>query len=549
MEDIRSFHYRFYKIPDKITQDNFILKYTKVSHIKRVRNEHSNRPRTLAPSYSVQKGTSTIPVCKDAFLDILNLKRYRVEGVLSRFFKNQLMPAENRGGDHRSTKLFDIRENIIKFIKSFTVIEKHYCRGKSERQYIASDLSIVKMWKIYSKTFPDKQCKLSFFRKLFNTKFNIGFNAPQVDVCSYCLEYKEKLKREQDLTAKKALSTELKVHKLRAKAYFNLLREGKNDLITLSYDCEKNLVLPKIPDQITYYKRQLYLYNFSVVVGHSKSKLSKDNVFIHTWLESESSKGSNEIASAVYDTLNKIEIPKTVSEVRLMSDGCAGQNKNSTMIGMCAKWLLEAPAHINNVQLVFPVTGHSFIPPDRVFGIIEKTIKKKDTIIDVNEYYDIFETVGTVKKLGHDWNVLDWKDELKQVLKPTSSFHFKINSCKRVLLSRTKSSNILVRGEPNYRCDINNPQGICKKGARISYINPNQLELNTVNINPKKAKNVNELLCKHFGDDWLDKAEYLSLEYYKQVVTKFGLEHDENESSEEDVNDVCEGLSDTAIIP
>ncbi|CAH1960177.1 unnamed protein product [Acanthoscelides obtectus] len=111
------------------------------------------------------------------------------------------------------------------------------------------------------------------------------------------------------------------------------------------------------------------------VIGSSKVKLLKENVYIHTWLETECHKGSNEIASAVYDTLNKIKIPENVKEITLVSDGCTGQNKNSIVLSMCAKWMLEAPSHIEKLQLIFPATGHSFLPPDRVFALIEKKIK------------------------------------------------------------------------------------------------------------------------------------------------------------------------------
>lgn len=75
------------------------------------------------------------------------------------------------------------------------------------------------------------------------------------------------------------------------------------DTLIMSYDYQKNQVLPKIPDQKAYYSRQLYIYNFTVVKGLSKDKLSKENVFSYTWCEHEHPKGSNEIASAVFTPL------------------------------------------------------------------------------------------------------------------------------------------------------------------------------------------------------------------------------------------------------
>lgn len=43
-------------------------------------------------------------------------------------------------------------------------------------------------------------------------------------------------------------------------------------------------------------------------------------------------------------------------------------------------WETEYP-NIQSVEIVFPVRGHSFIPPDRVFGLIEKDIKNKKSTL------------------------------------------------------------------------------------------------------------------------------------------------------------------------
>ncbi|KAK9736125.1 hypothetical protein QE152_g12770 [Popillia japonica] len=135
------------------------------------------------------------------------------------------MPKEGRGGDHKSHIKRDIKENIKKFIKRFPILEKHYCRGKLERQYLSSDLNIAKMSSMYNKACePNMQCKRSFFRNVFNQNFNIGFSAPQVDVCFQCLELKGKIKREKDASTKQNLISQQKLHTSRAKAFFAHLR-------------------------------------------------------------------------------------------------------------------------------------------------------------------------------------------------------------------------------------------------------------------------------------------------------------------------------------
>lgn len=68
-----------------------------------------------------------------------------------------------------------------------------------------------------------------------------------------------------------------------------------------------------------------------------------------------------------------------------------------------------------------------------------------------------------LKKLGRDWHVQNWKKEAKNILKPPSALHFKINSCKRIILTRSENANdqIFVRGKPNYKVDINNGKNAC----------------------------------------------------------------------------------------
>lgn len=46
-------------------------------------------------------------------------------------------------------------------------------------------------------------------------------------------------------------------------------------------------------------------------------------------------------------------------------------------------WLQNfAPPHLKEIRLIFPVPGHSYIPPDGVFGRIEIELRDLDTIID-----------------------------------------------------------------------------------------------------------------------------------------------------------------------
>lgn len=48
------------------------------------------------------------------------------------------------------------------------------------------------------------------------------------------------------------------------------------------------------------------------------------------------------------------------------------------------------------INHIFPVRGHSYMPPDRVLGRIEQVLRKKETILSLNQYFEIFKNFCTV---------------------------------------------------------------------------------------------------------------------------------------------------------
>ena len=51
------------------------------------------------------------------------------------------------------------------------------------------------------------------------------------------------------------------------------------------------------------------------------------------WLEHEYKKGSNQIASALFHCLTNSDLTN-VNSLKIVADGCGGQNKNKIVIGM-----------------------------------------------------------------------------------------------------------------------------------------------------------------------------------------------------------------------
>ncbi|CAH2095669.1 unnamed protein product [Euphydryas editha] len=97
-----------------------------------------------------------------------------------------------------------------------------------------------------------------------------------------------------------------------------------------------------------------------------------------------------------------------ITKIRLVADGCGGQNKNSILISMCCKWLVEN-IDVKVIEIIFPIIGHSFMPADIVFGIIEKKLCRNEVILDPKEISDIITENTTLRKISTDCPVYDRK--------------------------------------------------------------------------------------------------------------------------------------------
>lgn len=117
---------------------------------------------------------------------------------------------------------------------------------------------------------------------------------------------------------------------------------------------------------VAYYKRHLSVYNFGV------HNLSDDTASMFMWDESKAGRGASEIGSCL---LKYIECQMThhlLKTVTAFCDSCGGQNRNfkiATLLSFLVQTGLES------ITVNFMQSGHSFLPNDADFGVIEKATK------------------------------------------------------------------------------------------------------------------------------------------------------------------------------
>jgi hypothetical protein len=519
--DAVTFRKTLYSKPEKIYQDQLVGRFitTKTVHRRRSRQsclglglpQPKTKPKSTSVTYRFPLASGgSVTVCKAFFLRLMQFTPERVRCIISKLKTNKGLE-DNRGGDRVSQRSFAKKEAVRQFIGNLKGTESHYNRKKSKRIYLSSDLSIRKLHQIYnaSEENPTLHVKISMFRKIFCGEFNIGFRSPASDICGYCAMMDYKIKN-ASVAQKQVLFTEKRIHKKRAKCFYDLMKETKEGEKTLCFDMQQVQPLPRTPIQQAFYARQLGLYNVCV----TDVKTNQQPCF-YIWTEEQAGRGSTEVASALLAYLKSDDLSQ-VTHLRLFCDGCTGQNKNNHVVHTLMYFLASHVGSLKNITITFPVRGHSFLPADRVFGRAEKLLRKKPTLITKEEYFEEYKKVGTVKILGTDWSLKDVKS-LDKSLKHLP----KISDTKRIFIYKVVKKNkvqIWVKGNEFYRFEPNLIEySLLKKHMNWAKILETPLEdIPLVHfVSAAKKKDVNELLTILFEQNW---QENVSLQWYKDII-------------------------------
>ena len=152
------------------------------------------------------------------------------------------------------------------------------------------------------------------------------------------------------------------------------------------------------------------MYVFGVVLHHGEGGAqSRNDIHLYSWMEYENCKNSNMIASALNHCFRHVLNQKMFRSktLRLFSDSCYGQNKNMNVLSMLFCFANENKRL--QIEYTFPVRGHSFLPADRVFGRIQQTLKKQETILLPSAYEHFLKQHGNVYSYNRDWHALNFK--------------------------------------------------------------------------------------------------------------------------------------------
>lgn len=350
-------------------QRSFIAHHVKCIDKKRRTQSKEESRRQYTYEYFLPLDGALVQTCKSSFINILDIGPKVINYTMQR---DKRYDTKDKRGHHTKIEISNkAKDELRKHIHKFPVIESHYCRKDTKKQYLEKGLSVRKMYRMYVEDCKDAETrpqKFWLYNSIFNNDFNLGFHLPKKDLCSFCEIYKTQSDFEN-----KEREKEYRDHEGRKERVRKMKQEDKeramNDtnMRVINFDLQKVLISPKTDIGEVYYSRKLATYNFTVFDIVSKV------ASCYMWHEGIAKRGSNDIASCIHDYNRQLG---NVDELVYYSDSCSGQQRNLPFATMCLYSVQHLP--IKTITHNFFERGHSQMEGDSVHATIEKATKKHD---------------------------------------------------------------------------------------------------------------------------------------------------------------------------
>lgn len=346
------------------------------------------------------------PICLKTLINTFSISLKRVRVLQEKLKMGDLIPQDNRGKHLNRPHAVNnnVRQKVIEHIASFPTIENHYSRKDSLKKCLSMDLSVKKMHRIFLEKYPEcGQTTYSEYRKIFNSNFKLRFGTPRSDTCKQCDLFYGQLIVASSEDERKKIQQDSVTHHMKADAAYKYLNEdSKNkNQITISVDLQQVLFTPMLTHSDIYYQRQYSSYNLAV----NNMTENVSNMFL--WHEVIAKRGSKEVASCLLKYVtNTFNVLAPTKERRLIvwSDRCVGQNNNKFILTLY-HYLIRS-RYFSEIHQKFMITGHSFLPCDRDFALIERQRRKSKALVPEDWKYVI-----SSSKITSPFTITEMKQE------------------------------------------------------------------------------------------------------------------------------------------
>lgn len=203
-------------------------------------------------------------MCRDAFCALHGIGRKKVELTQNLLKLGYSAPSPDKRGHHKN-RSHKIDDDVINNMAE----KSHYSRNKNHcKKYLSPILNVTQLYQLYVEQCKEKKMdnkymvKVSFYRHIFATKFNLSFGHPKSDTCSVC-----------DAGANSI------VHKENYEFAYNAQKLDRGIPAIVKTKCyitmnlQQTMPLPKLSTSKAFYLRQMWLYNFGInCITYSGSK-------------------------------------------------------------------------------------------------------------------------------------------------------------------------------------------------------------------------------------------------------------------------------------
>lgn len=406
MDNINEIHKAFWAIGEYNKQNEYMMRCITQLPFKRKYTKKEISKRQAKLLYTVSHDDNDYEVCREGFLNIFGLKRGRLEVIMKKIRESKhaagVMPEDKRGKTVPKNKISGATlDTLHEYIATLPVVSSHYTRAKAPlRQYLPSGGSVngvfaeYQVWMRVNHTdVPAVSSK--YFRKVFTKQYNIEFAPPKKDLCNFCSEIDIKIEQLQNATSESDVSTRTelegkkKAHLEDAATTRVMMKHELNthpldeEFRAIAIDLQQQQLCPKMPVNRAYYTSKLWFRNFCIF------DITGKKAYMFPWDETAGSRGPNEIVSCILRWLKHVRETegKRVSKLRIFADNCAGQNKNIYVVLFFLQQIQLTL--LRRVDIVFLVSGHSYMHCDRAFGVVEKMYQKEAYITSIPQYIDL----------------------------------------------------------------------------------------------------------------------------------------------------------------
>ncbi|KAL4127037.1 hypothetical protein QTP88_011235 [Uroleucon formosanum] len=364
--------------------------------------------RLVTVLYVIQIENQNITVCKKMFQSVYGAPRGKIDLLIQKkkfSDSGTLQQHDNRGHHEPQNKMTEVKEEMRNHIEKYPKYQSHYSRRHTNTFYLQCHLNIKKLYEEYKlEKNGNKYGSYDLFKEVFN-KTGYKFKKPKLDTCKTCDTYVLQIKQSKDIQ-QKILLQQPETHKKLADLGYMQNKEDKinalasNNIRVLVFHLEQVLDTPALCTNVSFYKRLLSTFNLTI-----RDCSENEGTECYMWHEAIGGRGSNEIASCLYQKI--LNLLNNVTHIITYSDKCGGQNRNINMAAMLSLVTANSSTlHIIDQKFLLP--GHTHLECDVDHTKIERAKKFSDIPIMIpRDWYQFVRTVKGKKP----FQVIEMKQE------------------------------------------------------------------------------------------------------------------------------------------